>query len=54
MTQEELEKIRKFRAENRAAIEDAEAYLREFDRLIAIHSVTTERLLRRLREARRR
>lgn len=55
MTQEELKKkIAVQRELNRLAIERADARIREFDRLAAIHTVTTERLLQDLREAARR
>jgi hypothetical protein len=57
MTREELDKkVEATLAQNRAALERAEAHLREFDRLAAIHTVTTDRLLKDLREeaARRR
>lgn len=55
MTQEEIDKkIELERARNRAVIERADAFFREFDRLAAIHIVTTDRLLRKLRAARRR
>ena len=55
MTQEELDKkIELTLAENRAALERADAHFRKYDRLIAIHTVTTDRLLEDLREAGRR
>lgn len=55
MTREELDKkIELALAQNRAAIEKADAFIREFDRLAAIHNVTTDRLLEDLREAARR
>ena len=55
MTQEELgKKIELERARNRAVIEKADAFFREFDRLAAIHNVSTDQLLRKLRAARRR
>lgn len=55
MTREELRrKIEVERELNRIAIEEANAYLREFRRKAAIHTVTTERLLEDLRELRRR
>ena len=55
MTQEELDKrIETILAENRAVTEKADAYFREFDRLAPIRIVTTERAIRRLREAARR
>ncbi len=54
MTREELNKrIDLELAQSRAAIEKADAFFREFDRLAAIHIVTTNRLLRKLRAARR-
>lgn len=55
MTKEELDKkIARTRAENRAAIEKADAYFRWFDREAPIREVTTELAFRRLREAARR
>jgi hypothetical protein len=57
MTREELDKkIEETLAENRAAIEKADAHFREFKRLAAIHTVQTERVFRELHEeaARRR
>jgi hypothetical protein len=55
MTREELDrKIELIQAENRAGIEKADAFIRELDRLVAIHTVTTDRLLEDLREAARR
>lgn len=55
MTQEELDKkIELTLAENRAAIERADAFFREFNRLAAIHTVRTERVFRELRESVRR
>ena len=55
MTQEELKRKIDLELErNRKAIERADAYLREFRRKAAIHTVTTDRLLEDLRELRRR
>jgi hypothetical protein len=55
MTQEELDKkIEKTRAENRAAIEKADAFFRWFDREAPIREITTELAFRRLRETARR
>lgn len=55
MTREELnKKIALEQARNHAAIEKADAFIRELDRLVAIHTVTTDRLLEDLREAARR
>ena len=55
MTREELDrKVELIQAENRAAIEKADAFFQELDRLIAIHTATTDRLLRDLREVARR
>ena len=54
MTREELNRtIELTQARNRAAIEKADAFINEFDRLAAIHTVTTDRLLRKLRRAAR-
>ena len=55
MTREELKKEIELEVErNRVAIERADAHLREFNRLAAIHTITTERVFRELREAVRR
>jgi hypothetical protein len=55
MTREELDKkIELTQAKNRAAIKRADAFLEEMDRLVAIHNVTTDRLLEDLREDARR
>ena len=55
MTREELEeKIERTRAENRAALEKADAFIREFNRLAPIHAAKTERVFRELRESARR
>ena len=55
MTRKELDKkIELTLAQNRAVLERVEARRRESDRLIAIHTVTTNRLLEDLREAVRR
>jgi hypothetical protein len=55
MTREEMKKeIELVRAENRAAIEKADASIREFNRLAPIHAVRTERVFRELRESVRR
>lgn len=55
MTREELDKkIELTLAENRAAIERADAFFRKFNRLAAIHAVKTERVFRELREEARR
>jgi hypothetical protein len=55
MTQEELdEKIDKTLAENRAAIEKADAFIRWFNREAPIHEARTERAFRELRESIRR
>jgi len=55
MTREELAKrIELTQEQNRAAIEKADAFIREFDRLAAIHNASTDRLLRKLRRAARR
>ncbi len=52
MTREELDKkIELELARNRAAIEKADAFIREFDRFAAIHNPRTDRVLRELREA---
>jgi hypothetical protein len=52
MTRDELKKeIELVQAENRAAIEKADASIREFNRLAPIHAVRTERVFRELREA---
>jgi hypothetical protein len=52
VTREELNKrIDSTLAENRAAIERADAHFREFRRLAAIHTEKTERVFRELREA---
>lgn len=51
MTREELnQKIDTTLAENRAALARADAWLAEFNRLAAIHTVRTERVFRELRE----
>jgi hypothetical protein len=55
VTREELnERIDRTLAENRAAIEKADAHFREFRHQAAIHTVRTERVFRELREAVRR
>jgi hypothetical protein len=55
MTREELDKkIETTRAENRAALEKADAFIREFNRLASIHAVRTERVFRELHDAARR
>jgi hypothetical protein len=55
VTREELNKrIDETLAENRAAIERADAHFRRFRREAAIHTVRTERVFRELREAARR
>jgi hypothetical protein len=55
VTREELNKrIDETLAENRAAIERADAHFRKFRREAAIHTVRTERVFRELREAARR
>jgi hypothetical protein len=55
MQKEQLDKeIESIQAENRAAIERADASIREFNRLAPIHAVRTERIFRELREAARR
>lgn len=55
MTREELDKkIERTLAENRAAIEKADAFFRWFDREAPIHEVRTERAFRELRESLRR
>ena len=55
MTREELDKkIELELARNRAAIEKADAFFREFDRLAPIHNASTDQLLRKLRAAARR
>lgn len=55
MTKKELYKeIDLILAENRAAVERFESFRRKTDPLIAVHTVTTDRLLKRLRQARRR
>ena len=55
MTQEELEKmIESVQAQNRDALARLDAHNRKYDRLVAIHTVTTDRLLEDLREAIRR
>jgi hypothetical protein len=55
VTREELDKeIELTLAESRAAIERSRRRRRELDRLIAIHTITTDRLLEDLREAARR
>jgi len=55
MTQEELDrKIDKTLAENRAAIEKADAFIRWFKREAPIHEARTERAFRELRESIRR
>jgi len=51
MTREELNKrIDRTLAENRAAMEKADAFFRWFDREAPIHEVRTERAFRELRE----
>jgi hypothetical protein len=52
--EDEIKKIALEQARNRAAIEKADAFIRELGRLVAIHTVTTDRLLEDLREAARR
>ncbi|MDQ3725633.1 MAG: hypothetical protein M3335_07070 [Actinomycetota bacterium] len=55
MTQEERKKkIELLQAQNRAAIEKADAFLRWYDREAPIHRARTERVFRELREAVRR
>lgn len=55
VTREELDKkIELTLQQNRAVLERVDALNREFDRLDAIHTVTTNRLLEDLREAVRR
>ena len=55
MTREELDReIEVTLARNRAALERADAHTREFERLAVIHTITTERAFRRLRESLRR
>ncbi|MGN6258800.1 MAG: hypothetical protein ACTHN3_13815 [Solirubrobacterales bacterium] len=55
MTHEELDKkIELTLAQNRAALKRVDALEREYDRLDAIHTATTKRLLEDLREAARR
>lgn len=55
MTREELDrKIELTLAENRAALEKADAYFRWFDREAPIHEARTERAFRELREQARR
>lgn len=55
MTREELDKKVEFvQAQNRAALKRVDAHNRKYDRLVAIHTVTTDRLLEDLREAARR
>jgi hypothetical protein len=52
MTREELDrKIELTLAENRAAIEKADAFFRWFNREAPIHEVRTERAFRKLRES---
>lgn len=53
MTREELDKkIELVRKQNREALERVAAHRRKYDRLIAIHSATTDLLLEDLRELR--
>lgn len=55
MTREELDrKIELTLAENRAAIEKADAFFRKFRREAPIHEARTERLFQELREQARR
>lgn len=55
MTREELDKkIELTQARNSAAIDKADAFIRDFDRFVAIHTPRTERVVRELREAIRR
>ncbi|HEX5982583.1 MAG TPA: hypothetical protein VFY69_00095 [Solirubrobacterales bacterium] len=55
MTREELDKkIEITLAENRAALEKADAWFRWFDREAPIHEERTKRVFRELREAVRR
>lgn len=55
VTQEERKKkIELLQAQNRAAIEKADAFLRWYDREAPIHRARTERVFRELREAVRR
>jgi hypothetical protein len=55
MTRKQLDReIELVRAENQAAIERADASIREFNRLAPIYAVKTERAFRQLREAARR
>jgi hypothetical protein len=52
VTRQELDqKIERTRAENRAALERADAFIRWFDREAPIHTVTTALAFQRLREA---
>lgn len=55
MTREELKKkVELQKAENRAALERADAYFRWFDREAPIHVVRTKQAFRELRESVRR
>lgn len=55
MDREDLEKqIEIMKAENRVALEKANAVIRKFDREAPIRAITTELAFRRLREAARR
>jgi hypothetical protein len=55
MTQEELDKkIERTEAENRAAIERADAFIQWFDREAPIRTITTALAFQRLRESARR
>lgn len=55
MTREELKREAEATlAKNRVALERADAHTREFEQLAVIHTITTERAFRRLRESLRR
>ncbi|HEV2790488.1 MAG TPA: hypothetical protein VGV69_04235 [Solirubrobacterales bacterium] len=55
MTREELDKkIEMTRAENRAALKKADAFIRWLEREVPIHEARTERVFRELRESVRR
>jgi len=55
MTREELDReIELTLAQNRAAIERFDAHRRKFVPLMVMHTITTERIFRELREAVRR
>lgn len=52
MTREDLDReIELTLARNRAAIERFDAHRRKFEPLMVIHTITTERVFRELREA---